>query len=68
MGQDGNEASIAAGEAKFNASCDTCHSAASIRGAASRVVNDLGTLTPAMAGITLTDQEVANIRAFLAAQ
>ena len=57
-----------AGQAKFTADCATCHSAASLRGASSLVTNDLGTLTPAMSGITLTDQEVANVRAFLLTQ
>jgi len=59
---------VTAGETKFNASCATCHSAASLRGTASLVTNDLGTLAPQMAGITLTDQEVADIQAFLATQ
>lgn len=57
-----------AGQSKFAASCATCHSAASLKGASSRVVNNLGSLTPAMTGITLTDQEVADIKAFLLAQ
>ena len=59
---------VTAGETKFNATCATCHSAASLRGAASLVTNDLGTLTSAMAGITLTDQEVADVRAYLETQ
>jgi mono/diheme cytochrome c family protein len=57
-----------AGQTKFNASCVNCHSAASLRGTASFVTNDLGTLTPAMTGITLTDQEVADVRAYLLTQ
>lgn len=67
--QDSSTGNAAAGESKFNSSCAFCHSAASLRGAASRVVNDMGSLgIPAMAGITLTDEEVANIRAFLITQ
>jgi mono/diheme cytochrome c family protein len=59
---------VAAGQAKFNQSCATCHSAASLRGASRFVVNDMGTVTAAMTGVILTDEEVANIKAFLLTQ
>lgn len=57
-----------AGQTKFNASCASCHSAASLRGTSFLVVNNLGTLTSAMAGITLADQEVADVKAYLLTQ
>jgi mono/diheme cytochrome c family protein len=57
-----------AGAAKFAATCSSCHTAASLRGVSSLVTNNMGSLAPAMAGITLTDQEVADVRAFLLTQ
>ena len=64
----GTGGNVTAGETKFNASCATCHSAGALRGAASLVTNDLGTLTPSMTGITLTDQEVTDVKAYLQTQ
>ena len=64
----GTTGNALAGATLFNQSCATCHSGASLRGAASRVVNDLGTLAPAMTGIILSDQQVADVKAFLLTQ
>ena len=55
----------AAGQALFNARCIGCHpNPADV--SANAATNDLGTLSPAMSGILLSDQEVANVKAFLA--
>ncbi|GMV96174.1 MAG: hypothetical protein AMXMBFR83_05420 [Phycisphaerae bacterium] len=59
---------VAAGEATFNARCAACHSPASLTGRQDRVTNDLGTLSATMNGITLTDDEVGDLKAFLAVQ
>jgi hypothetical protein len=48
----------------FNARCIGCHPVAATL-QPNLVVNDLGTINAAMAGITLTDQEVADLKAFL---
>jgi mono/diheme cytochrome c family protein len=54
----------AAGEALFNARCIGCHpNPADV--SATAVVNDLGTINPAMTGVTLTDQEAADVKAYL---
>jgi mono/diheme cytochrome c family protein len=59
---------VAAGEATFNARCAACHTAASLAGRQSLITHDLGTLSATMNGITLSDEEVAGLKAFLAAQ
>jgi mono/diheme cytochrome c family protein len=58
---------VAAGSQLFAARCTGCHGAAS-NVPEDLVTNNLGTIDPAMAGITLTDQEVADLQAFLATQ
>jgi mono/diheme cytochrome c family protein len=57
---------VTAGQAEFTELCAGCHSAASLAGVANRIVNDLETVSAAMNGIVLTDQEVADLKAFLA--
>jgi hypothetical protein len=63
----GNTAALA-GQTKFNESCASCHLAATLVGHESQIVNDLGTVNSAMNGIQLTDEEIANLIAFLATQ
>lgn len=58
----------AAGQTLFNAECVSCHTAAALAPVAGNIVNDLGTINPAMSGITLTDQQIADLQAFLATQ
>lgn len=58
----------AAGQTLFAQDCARCHSAASVAGGAALVTNNMGTLNAAMNGITLTDQQVANVKAFLETQ
>ncbi len=48
----------------FNQRCIGCHPFAATLNA-NLVVNDLGTVNAAMTGIVLTDQEVADVKAFL---
>jgi mono/diheme cytochrome c family protein len=54
-----------AGQQDYSQLCTGCHTAASVRGNASRVTNNMGTVDSAMNGITLTDQQVADIQAYL---
>lgn len=58
----------AAGQTTFAALCSTCHAANSLRGRESLIVNNMGTVSSAMAGITLTDQQIADLQAFIATQ
>ncbi len=58
-----------AGEAIFNAKCVGCHTTAtSLAGHQNLIVTNMGTVNSAMAGITLTAQEVADLKAFIAQQ
>ncbi|HVP11435.1 MAG TPA: hypothetical protein VMV94_09650 [Phycisphaerae bacterium] len=46
-----------------------CHpSAAALKPFAGLITNNMGTINPAMSGITLTNQQIADLRAFLATQ
>jgi mono/diheme cytochrome c family protein len=61
------------GQAILNQRCASCHrtggAAAPLTAAdADNVVTNLGSISLAMAGITLTNQQVADLRAFLATQ
>ncbi len=58
----------AAGQTLFAAECVRCHSAASVAGGAALVTTNLGSINPAMNGITLTTQQVADVKAFLETQ
>ena len=62
-----NTAAIA-GQAKFASACARCHSASSLRSTANLITNNMGTLSGSMSGITLTDQEVADLQAYIATQ
>jgi hypothetical protein len=66
--------SIEAGQALYDNNCDTCHMAGShdttgfagdLAGKGGNVVNDLGAIDNAMNGITLTNQQVDDLAAFL---
>lgn len=57
-----------AGQTKFTDTCARCHTTRSVAGSRSRITNDMGALAYSMRGITLTDQEVADLREFLATQ
>jgi hypothetical protein len=57
-----------AGAALFELVCARCHAAVLLKPIANLIVPDLGALSPAMSGITLTGQEIADLRAFLATQ
>jgi hypothetical protein len=61
---------FAAGQAKFDAACSSCHAAGSydttgknIAGDGNKLRQNLGSL--GMPGITLTNQEIADLKAFL---
>ena len=58
----------AAGQTLFTQLCSGCHSAAELAPVRFLIVSNLGTLNSAMSGITLTAEEIADIRAFLATQ
>jgi mono/diheme cytochrome c family protein len=57
-----------AGATEFNQVCTACHTVAQIQPAASRITNNMAGVSFFMTGITLTDQQVADLQAFLAAQ
>lgn len=63
-----SDPAVQAGQTKFNQSCAGCHSASSLANSANRITNNLGTINPVMSGVTLTDDEVTNLKAFLALQ
>jgi len=52
-----------AGQVLFTNECAKCHRAAPLKGNESRIVNNLGR---AMDNLTLTDQQIADLDAFLA--
>jgi len=65
---------FAAGQAKYVANCAICHSAgtfdaggSNIAGRGGNLVSNLGSLSPGMNGITLTAQEILDLKVFLAA-
>ncbi len=54
------------GQAIFSAKCVGCHpSPSALKSAAGRITNTMGTINAAMNGITLTDQEVLDLQAYL---
>ncbi len=56
----------AAGQALFTQTCIGCHpSPAALKPAANQITNNMGSINPAMNGITLTDQQVADLQAYL---
>jgi mono/diheme cytochrome c family protein len=57
-----------AGQTTFTAKCSGCHTAPSLAGNENRIVRNMGTVSVAMAGVTLTDQEVADLKAYIATQ
>jgi cytochrome c2 len=65
----------AAGQAKYDQACASCHKAGAhdptgpfvdLKGRQNNVVANLGSINSAMSGITLTAQEVLDMKAFLA--
>jgi mono/diheme cytochrome c family protein len=57
-----------AGETKFNSTCSGCHTATAIAPDRNLIRANMGTINSAMSGITLTNQEIADLKAFLATQ
>ncbi len=66
--QPGGGGDAAAGQTLFTDRCSGCHSAAELKPVRLLIISNLGTLNSAMSGITLTTEEIADIRAFLATQ
>jgi mono/diheme cytochrome c family protein len=64
----GETGDAAAGQTLFTQRCSSCHSAAELAPVRLLIISNLGTLNSAMSGITLTTDEIADIRAFLATQ
>jgi hypothetical protein len=58
--------SATAGATDFTSLCSGCHAAAALKPFAGNIVSNLGSLNPAMNGITLTAQQIADIQAYLA--
>ncbi|HVP10501.1 MAG TPA: hypothetical protein VMV94_04845 [Phycisphaerae bacterium] len=65
-GSGGGGGSSSAGQTLFTQMCARCHSAASIAGSADRITTNMGSVDSAMRGITLTAQQVADLKAYLA--
>lgn len=59
-------AAVAAGETVFQQRCSKCHSKEGLYVLQHTLTNDLGPLNTQMKGMTLTDQEIAQLKAFLA--
>lgn len=57
-----------AGQAKFNSICIRCHRPSALASHAGRITNNMGTIASRMKDVTLTDEEIANLRAYLATQ
>jgi mono/diheme cytochrome c family protein len=56
----------AAGQALYNQQCIGCHpSAAALKPTANLITNNMGSLSPAMSSITLTNQQVLDLQAYL---
>lgn len=75
-GGGGGNGDAAAGQDKYSADCASCHSlgssdpsgfAGDLKGTGDDLVADLGTLDGTMAGLSLSAQEIADLRAFFAA-
>lgn len=62
------DAAAMAGQTTFANDCANCHTASSLKSASGKITNNLGSLSSAMNGITLTDTEVSNLMAYLATQ
>ncbi|HPF38168.1 MAG TPA: hypothetical protein P5081_00855 [Phycisphaerae bacterium] len=63
-----DNAAALAGETVFADQCARCHSARSVSGFAGQLPNNLGALDSRMNGITLSDEELSNLNAYLATQ
>ncbi len=57
-----------AGQADFDQMCAACHTPASLAGRQDVITNNLATVNIGKIGMTLTNQQVADLRAFLATQ
>jgi PKD repeat protein len=58
--------SAAEGQTLFNQQCIGCHpSAVALKPNADQITNNMGSINPAMNAITLTDQQVADLQAYL---
>ncbi len=55
-----------AGQTEFAQLCSACHTPATVSLARSRITNNMGSINAAMSGITLTDQQVVDLQAYLA--
>lgn len=75
-GAGGGNGDAAAGQAKYNDACALCHSlgsfdpsgfAGDLKDTGDDLVADLGPLDATMAGLTLSAQEIADLKAFFAA-
>jgi mono/diheme cytochrome c family protein len=56
------------GQAEFAQLCGRCHTPASVAPARGRITTNMGTVSGAMSGITLTAQQIADLQAYLATQ
>ena len=57
------------GQADFASICSRCHASTAVpKAGASLITNHMGSVNLAMISVTLTDQQVADLKAFLATQ
>lgn len=57
-----------AGATDFTQLCVACHTAAAIKPFSGLITNNMGSLNAAMNGINLTNQQIADLQAYLATQ
>ena len=55
----------AAGATLFAAQCEPCHTFGTIKPVSNLITNDMGTIDPQMADIFLTNQQIADLQAYL---
>ena len=58
-------ASAAEGQKIFANTCSRCHTTSRLRGHAGRVRTNMGSISSAMRDVKLTDEDVANVKAFI---
>ncbi|MBI5863729.1 MAG: hypothetical protein HZB38_04330 [Planctomycetes bacterium] len=58
----------AAGQTKFTQSCVECHAASTVKAASGRVTTDMTAICRSSFSILLTEQEVADVKAYLESQ
>ena len=61
-------ADVANGQRLYNDACSVCHSISFLKEHADNIISDLPSIDPHMNGLTLTAQQIVDLKAFLATQ